>query len=385
MIWNKEKFVKEIKALLKLVGSGDELSMAELQNIRQKVLLSTRTETMSEVYRYSWTERKEQIMRYVISVLVGLSLFGGTAFASNSAKPGDLLYPVKRVKEKVQLSVAVSEQSKASLQAKFAEERLEELSELKIQSAAQATVASTSPVVTTTLAGKKEKNNDAEHVEADARVSAQADVNNALEALQKVKSKLEAKGNARAAAVIGDNIARLRINAEKQNLKIELEAGIHGRGGDEDERRWENSSSTPGTSTSTGKSKVEIKSENRAESRIIEKRSNSDDNEEEDGDDNNIITVSPVTATATVETSVNVGVKTYSLAEVQAANTGSKCWSIVSGSVYNLTSWISRHPGGQEAILSICGKDATAAFQDRHGGQARPTSELAGFKIGILK
>ena len=73
------------------------------------------------------------------------------------------------------------------------------------------------------------------------------------------------------------------------------------------------------------------------------------------------------------------------MVQVQAANTASKCWSVISGKVYNLTSWISQHPGGSSAILGLCGKDGTAAFTGQHGGQARPASELAGFYIGNLK
>jgi cytochrome b involved in lipid metabolism len=52
--------------------------------------------------------------------------------------------------------------------------------------------------------------------------------------------------------------------------------------------------------------------------------------------------------------------------------------------VYDLTAWISKHPGGERAILSICGKDGSAAFNDQHGGQRRPANELSGFKIGTI-
>jgi cytochrome b involved in lipid metabolism len=77
--------------------------------------------------------------------------------------------------------------------------------------------------------------------------------------------------------------------------------------------------------------------------------------------------------------------KTFSLADVQAHATASSCWTIVNGSVYDVTSWISQHPGGQRAIIGMCGKDGSAAFNGQHGWQARPVSELAGYKIGALK
>ena len=64
--------------------------------------------------------------------------------------------------------------------------------------------------------------------------------------------------------------------------------------------------------------------------------------------------------------------------------TSDDCWSIVNGNIYDLTEWISEHPGGSGPIESICGLDATQAFGNQHGGQSEPESELAGFKIGLL-
>ncbi len=75
----------------------------------------------------------------------------------------------------------------------------------------------------------------------------------------------------------------------------------------------------------------------------------------------------------------------YSLAEVAAHATVASCWSAINGGVYDLTGWIKNHPGGQQAIVGICGKDGSAAFNGQHGGQAQPMSALASFKIGVLK
>lgn len=79
-------------------------------------------------------------------------------------------------------------------------------------------------------------------------------------------------------------------------------------------------------------------------------------------------------------------VKSYTLADVSTHNNSTDCWTVVNGSVYDVTSWISRHPGGQNAIKSMCGVDASSSFNGQHGGgQARPASELSGFKIGVLR
>lgn len=75
---------------------------------------------------------------------------------------------------------------------------------------------------------------------------------------------------------------------------------------------------------------------------------------------------------------------TYTLAQVAQHNSKASCYTAISGSVYDVTPFISRHPGGANAILSLCGTDGTAAFTNQHDGQKRPASELATFKIGTL-
>jgi len=75
----------------------------------------------------------------------------------------------------------------------------------------------------------------------------------------------------------------------------------------------------------------------------------------------------------------------YSLADVSSHNNAASCWTAINGGVYDLTSWVSQHPGGEGAILSICGVDGSAAFNDQHGGQRRPENILEKYKIGLLK
>jgi cytochrome b involved in lipid metabolism len=68
---------------------------------------------------------------------------------------------------------------------------------------------------------------------------------------------------------------------------------------------------------------------------------------------------------------------TYTLAQVQTHNVATNCWTAINGKVYNLTSFISSHPGGPAAITGLCGTDGTAAFTGKHGTQSNPTSVLA--------
>ena len=75
---------------------------------------------------------------------------------------------------------------------------------------------------------------------------------------------------------------------------------------------------------------------------------------------------------------------TYTLSEVAAHATKSDCYSAIRGSVYNLTSWISQHPGGAKAIEGLCDKDGTDAFVKQHGGMEKQEETLAGFKVGEM-
>lgn len=91
---------------------------------------------------------------------------------------------------------------------------------------------------------------------------------------------------------------------------------------------------------------------------------------------------SPAPQTSTKTTTIKG--KTISMATVKQHASASSCWVAISGNVYDLTKWINQHPGGAGVITAMCGSDGTASFSNQHGGQARPASELARFKIGAL-
>ena len=61
------------------------------------------------------------------------------------------------------------------------------------------------------------------------------------------------------------------------------------------------------------------------------------------------------------------------------------CWSVVDGSVYDLTDWINKHPGGASRIIQLCGTDGTSLFQGQHGGSSGPESTLEGYLLGPLQ
>lgn len=91
-------------------------------------------------------------------------------------------------------------------------------------------------------------------------------------------------------------------------------------------------------------------------------------------------------ASATPSASVSPGVSpaVYTTAQVGTHNAQGDCWAAIEGSVYDLTTWISRHPGGADRIIALCGTDATAAFTTQHDDQPTPNDQLAQFRIGTL-
>ncbi|MEK7227984.1 MAG: cytochrome b5 domain-containing protein [Patescibacteria group bacterium] len=141
-----------------------------------------------------------------------------------------------------------------------------------------------------------------------------------------------------------------------------------------------------------GEIKIKTKDDDKSSVSSNNNGSRDDDDDDDEGDDDSrgsrdddndddnggaIIPLPPVPAPITTTS--------YTMTDVKLHNVQSNCWTTVNGSVYDVTSWISQHPGGSAAIASMCGVDASSAFNGQHGGQSRPVSELASFKIGVLK
>jgi cytochrome b involved in lipid metabolism len=89
-----------------------------------------------------------------------------------------------------------------------------------------------------------------------------------------------------------------------------------------------------------------------------------------------------VRPTATVAPSVAPA--SYTMAQVKANKSAAKCWSVINEKVYDLTAWINAHPGGDDAIISLCGTDGTQDFLAMHRNQSKPESRLSAFLLGPL-
>lgn len=96
-----------------------------------------------------------------------------------------------------------------------------------------------------------------------------------------------------------------------------------------------------------------------------------------------IVSQSP-TPTKTASPTATSGLTKLTLEEVKKHDSGTSCWSIVFDNVFDLTNWITKHPGGAAVIRAICGKDGTDAFEGQHSGQGKPANQLSNYYLGKL-
>jgi len=76
--------------------------------------------------------------------------------------------------------------------------------------------------------------------------------------------------------------------------------------------------------------------------------------------------------------------KAFTLAEIKKHNKKGDAWTLIENKVYNISSWIPKHPGG-EIIMQAVGKDATQLFNSRgHPSYVKKTI-LPKYYIGALK
>ncbi len=212
---NQQDYKHDIESLKALSREG------ELSPLRQEVLkgqlmsrLSAPAESGARVpARLLWGQERASLAYAVVPAFLVFMLMGGTVFASYGALPGETLYPVKRLTEQVEFTLAVSEQAKVEVQAKHAEERLEEIVKLDQKIEVQSV--------------PEDKAEVEEHRE-EAKAETRTELETALNTLTEVQVKLETKGNNEAATNIKNVIQNLKDRAAP-TFRVEVESEDHGR------------------------------------------------------------------------------------------------------------------------------------------------------------
>jgi cytochrome b involved in lipid metabolism len=335
-----------------------ETSFRTLSNEEQSRVWSAvvRTRTLPPKSMYT-------MLKPILTALVLAVALGGTVALADNSVPGDPLFGLERAVENARISLA-SGQKKDDLRIAFANERVKEVE--RISPKAQSTTTTQ-----TTLS-------------ADDKTRVSVGVNDAIILLNGVSTsdpRLKAitdQLNAYLSTLPKDSTVGVRINTEGEKSRIDVRS-VDGR--IRIEMKDDEVKIKTGDNSTESNYRSKKDSDDDDGDRYDSRGKDDDDDEDEDRDDDD----KPRTTPPVVITPPSGTMTSYALAEVATHNTSASCWTVVSGSVYNVTSWIAQHPGGSSAIKAMCGVDATAAFTGQHGGQSRPVSELAGFKIGVLK
>jgi len=72
----------------------------------------------------------------------------------------------------------------------------------------------------------------------------------------------------------------------------------------------------------------------------------------------------------------------FTLYEISKHNSEHSCYLVINNNVYDVSSYINRHPGGAKTIISHCGKEATGIFAKTHSNKAWDL--LKKYKIGTI-
>jgi len=225
-------------------------SQTGLHPLRQAALKSQLLERVAQEgsetvleKRMMWSPSHSSVPAVLMAVFCVL-IAGGAAFATETSTPGDIFHPIKLAAEKIELRLAPSNEIKAEVEARQANERIEELATLRTKASAEAKAEAKA---------KLEDRNKSIEVETKARVE------HTLSALERVRADLDAKGNDRAVKALDTTIERLKNRAAKSRLR------------DNDDKR---------NITPVAKPKIEVNDDTKIETEIKTER----ENEAEQGD-----------------------------------------------------------------------------------------------------
>jgi hypothetical protein len=228
MVLGTKKYNREIEALRQAAANESGLHPLRMAQLKAELMQELSLPVAPRAERGLLVEVRRVhtsfVFRYVLPTLAGVSVVGGTVLASGGALPGSTLYPVKRLKEKVELSLSVTAQGKAQVRASQAEERLRELEQVSPVVAVEPTTLSVAATALTEPAelapGKPNDTPRHDEREEKVRAEAQVQVETALGSLAEVRASLKAKGRVNEASDVGRTIKRLKDEALRHRLEV---------------------------------------------------------------------------------------------------------------------------------------------------------------------
>lgn len=94
--------------------------------------------------------------------------------------------------------------------------------------------------------------------------------------------------------------------------------------------------------------------------------------------------VAPAKVGTVLGAATSATMTSYTMTTIALHHTATNCWTTINGSVYDFTPWLTQHSTDQQAVLTLCGTDSTAAFNAEYAGTAKPVQGLKTFLIGTL-
>ena len=237
----------------------------------------------------------------MIPILISLAVLlgvGGTVVASDSARPGDLLFPIDRAVEEVRATFASAE-GKAELKVKFAEERLDEID----------SILEDEPATTTQSGVSQEAQLNLSHA-LDILTMHLADIHNLasttppgiLQAISVIEDRLQSRAGSLPQELkvkIRDDRGRIELKTEEGKIKVKIKNGeveVEVKSEDEDEEKDESkddedredkkgSNSGPGSFGTSTKSDDDDSATSTKSDDDEEEDSDEDEEEDDDSDD----------------------------------------------------------------------------------------------------
>lgn len=94
-----------------------------------------------------------------------------------------------------------------------------------------------------------------------------------------------------------------------------------------------------------------------------------------------------VSSQSSIAASVTPAVKTVTTSQLAANKSSGSCWVSYKKKVYNVSSYLSKHPGGRQELLNVCGQQIDSLSNGHSGGSfgsSKIQNILGDFFVGNL-